>query len=222
MARESKFIKHMWAVLAFPWQVCMQEAWAAYCAGSLPIGACVTDGEGQILSRGRNRIDESAGEAPYVHHSVLAHAELNALLALQVPYQERASAELYTTTEPCPLCMGALYISGVRSLHYAARESHAGSTNLLGKTPYMSRKPIQVFGPPDPLLEVVITALIVEVELASWRSAEQVVLKAWQKTIPQGVVLGESLYQSGVLRHMAKEGWSAEQMVDQLMEMVSL
>lgn len=200
----------------------MEEAWTAYCAGSLPIGACVTDAEGQVIARGRNRIDETEGEAPYVHHNILAHAELNALLALQVPYETRASSILYTTTEPCPLCMGAVYMSGVRTLHYAAREPHAGSTNMLGTTPYLSRKPIQVFGPPDLRLEAVITALIVEVELFSWRSAQNVVIPAWRGVIPQGVELGERLYQSGELRRMLEERWSAEQMVDKIIGMVPI
>jgi len=212
----------MWASLALPWRVCLEEAWTAFCAGSLPIGACVVAADGQVLARGRNRIDETEGEAPYVHHNTLAHAELNALLALRVPYSDRESSILYTTTEPCPLCMGAIYMSGVHTLHYAARESHAGSTNLLGTTPYLSRKPIKVFGPPDPRLEALVTALIVEVELASWRSAQNVVIKAWRGVIPQGVELGEQLFQSGELRRMQADKWSADQVVDKLMGMVSL
>jgi tRNA(adenine34) deaminase len=200
----------------------MEEAWAAYCAGSLPIGACVTDAAGQILSRGRNRREETEGEAPYVHHNILAHAELNALLALQIPYPEREKAILFTTTEPCPLCMGAIYMSGVRTLHYAARESHAGSTNMLGTTPYLSWKPIKVFGPPDARLEAVVTALIVEVELASWRGAQNIVIPAWRGVIPQGVELGEGLYQSGELRGMREDRWRADQVVNTLIGRVSI
>lgn len=58
----------MWDTLSPAWQVCLEEAWAAYCAGSLPIGACISDPDGQILSRGRNRIDDTEGEKPYVYH----------------------------------------------------------------------------------------------------------------------------------------------------------
>ena len=147
---------------------------------------------------------------------------MNALLALQIPYGARESAILYTTTEPCPLCMGAIYMSVVRTLHYAARESHAGSTNLLGTTPYLSWKPIKVFGPSDPLLEVLITAMTVEVELASWRKSNHIVIQAWRKVIPHGVELGEQLYQSGELRRMQRDEWNAEQVIDSLAERVSL
>ena len=41
---------------------------------------------------------------------------------------------VYTTTEPCPLCMGALYMSGVRGLRFTSRDPWAGSANLLGTT----------------------------------------------------------------------------------------
>ena len=99
---------------------------------------------------------------PFVCDNTLAHAELNALLALKADRQTRHAASLYTTTEPCPLCLGAFYMSGVRTLHYAAREPFAGSTNLLGTTPYLSRKPIKVYGPADPDLEALVTALAVE------------------------------------------------------------
>jgi hypothetical protein len=38
-------------------------------------------------------------------------------------------------------------MSGIKILKYAARDRYGGSTNLLGTTPYLSRKRIQVQGP---------------------------------------------------------------------------
>jgi tRNA(Arg) A34 adenosine deaminase TadA len=37
----------------------------------------------------------------------LAHAEINALIALGVHGDKRHELALYTTVEPCPLCLGA-------------------------------------------------------------------------------------------------------------------
>ena len=208
------------AGLSQPWQACLEEAWAAYCAGSLPIGACIVDGEGNILSRGRNRIMEEQAEAPYACGNTLAHAELNALLALQADRPTRHAASLYTTTEPCPLCLGAFYMSSVRRLHFAAREPYAGSANLLGTTPYLSRKPIQVVGPTDPDLEILITALAMEFELADGMFPTSVVLQSWRETIPAGVALGERLYRDGELRRMRREGWAVAQVLDTLFDML--
>jgi tRNA(adenine34) deaminase len=205
-----------------PWQICLEEAWTAYCAGSLPIGACVVDPAGKILARGRNRIVEATGESPYVWRHPLAHAELNALLALHADRPTLHACTLYTTTEPCPLCLGAFYMSGVRTLRFAAREPFAGSINLLGKTPYLSRKPIQVHGPPDPGLEALVTALAVEYDLGLGRSPDNLVLSAWREVIPVGVALGERLHREGELRRMRAEGWTVEQMVDSLSRMVIL
>ena len=170
--------------LSEPWQICLEEAWAAYCAGSLPIGACVVDATGAILSRGRNRIEETQADVPYACGNTLAHAELNALLALKVDRPTRHAAALYTTTEPCPLCLGAFYMSSVRTLHYAARESFAGSTNLLGTTPYLSRKPIRVYGPAEPILEALVTALAVEFELGDGIFPTSAVLQSWRRDHP--------------------------------------
>ena len=57
----------------------MDEAWEAYKAGSVPIGAVIVDAEGHILTRGRSRRFERAGEPGTVFGNPLAHAELNAL-----------------------------------------------------------------------------------------------------------------------------------------------
>jgi tRNA(Arg) A34 adenosine deaminase TadA len=181
----------------------------------------VADAEGNILSRGRNRIEETQAETPHVCNNTLAHAELNALLALRADRQTRHAASLFTTTEPCPLCMGAFYMSSVRTLHYAAREPFAGSTNLLGTTPYLSRKPIKVFGPTDPVLEALITALAVETELTHGLFPDAVVLQSWRQVIPAGVALGERLFKNGELHRMRNDGWTADQMVAALREMLS-
>jgi len=41
-----------WETLAEPWQGCLAEAWTAYCAGSLPIGAVVTEADGSAYGVG--------------------------------------------------------------------------------------------------------------------------------------------------------------------------
>ena len=95
-----------------------------------------------ILSRGRNRRHEPQGAGNFISGSRLAHAEINALILLPEDHPDRHNWILYTTMEPCPLCIGAIYMIGIRQFHYATRDPWAGSVNLLGATPYMSRKKI--------------------------------------------------------------------------------
>jgi tRNA(adenine34) deaminase len=209
-------LSDMWADLALPWQACLEQAWIAYCNGTIPIGAAVTDAEGKIISCGRNRIWDSNVPAGQVGQTELAHAELNALLALGVDQGDRRSWALYTTTEPCPLCLGAFYMSGVRTLHYASRDPWAGSTNLLGTTPYLSRKPIRVFRPEIPRLEAVIVALFVEWELRIYGEKPSVVRDSLQLIVPEGVCLGTELFRNGELDQMASTGVPAVVMFDRL------
>jgi tRNA(adenine34) deaminase len=96
----------LWESLTPPWRACVAEAWTACCAGSLPIGAAITDASGHILSRGRNRTFECAADGSHLHGHRLAHAEMNALLALDHGHVDPRACIVYTTTEPCPPSAG--------------------------------------------------------------------------------------------------------------------
>lgn len=91
----------------------VELAWESYRAGSLPIGAVVADAQGTVLSRGRNRIYERSGEDGSLFGHRLAHAEINALVTLDYERYGPAACILYTTTEPCPLCVEATRMSEV-------------------------------------------------------------------------------------------------------------
>ena len=214
----------MWDTLGLPWQAALEMAWEAYCAGTIPIGAVVADAEGVIYSRGRNRIMEKTAPDRQVCNNELAHAEINALLSLTLSYDEckAKQVELFTTTEPCPLCMGALYMSDVKTVHYAARDPWAGSTNLLGTTPYLSRKNFRVFAPTDPLLEKTITALFVESELH--RRGEGILSSRFydllRETQAGAVEKGLALFHSGELVKKQKEKLPASHVFDWLINQV--
>jgi tRNA(adenine34) deaminase len=213
----------IWQYLSSPWKACLEEAWAACLAGSLPFGAVVAGPEGEILSRGRNRGHERAVGA------ALAHAELNALLALDYRRHDPRRCVLYATTEPCPLCMGALYMSGVRELRYAARDPYAGSVDMLGATPYLTRKRIRCVGPADAEregedggraiwgeLEIIQIALHVERELEESPELSPPIEEAWARTVPAGLELGKAVFHSGLVRRWREEGASVAVAVDGL------
>lgn len=206
----------MWQTLTLPWQACIEEAWAAFCAGSIPIGAAVAGPDGTILSRGRNRINEPDGPHGLLFGQTLAHAEINALVCLPADPKLRTTCTLYTTTEPCPLCMGALYMSSVRTVRYAAREAWAGSTDVLGKTPYYSLKPVRAFGPEDAGLENLVAALGVEFELNRRGEEQNHVVAAWRERMPEAVALGRLLFARHELRRLAADQAPAAEMVERV------
>jgi len=212
----------MWETLSTPWQGALEMAWEAYCAGTIPIGAVVANADGKVLARGRNRILDATAPKGQVCNDTLAHAEINALLALDLDQEGRHDSTLYTTMEPCPLCMGAFYMSSVRTLHFAARDPYAGSTNLLGATPYLSRKPIRVLAPPSRTLEISLIAMLVETEISL--RGERVIhsrfFEEWREMLPEAMEFGIALYRSNELRKKQKENPSPNQVFNWLANQV--
>lgn len=210
----------LWETLTPPWQACMEEAWAGYCAGSLPIGAVITDAAGQILARGRNRIFETSAEGGLLCGHRLAHAEVNALVALDHSTVDPLACVLYTTTEPCPLCTGAIRMIGIGAVHYASRDSAAGSIDLLTATPYMRRRPVQVVGPQDPDLEAIIVGMHTERTWQRYDPRLQWVLDTWAETVPRGAALGNLLFQNGLLDQMRRRAVPTAPVVNALAELL--
>lgn len=130
----------IWHSLTLPWQTAVSLAWDAYCAGSLPIGSVIVDGDGRIIAQGRNTIHETESSSP-LHGSRLAHAEMNALVGLGQSGIAAESCTLYSTMEPCMMCMGAIRMMRIGAVHFAAHDPFAGGACLVETAPY------QVMGP---------------------------------------------------------------------------
>jgi len=109
----------------------LAEADAAGKAGEMPIGSVVVRG-GETVSRGRSRQQETGSQ--------LAHAEFEALRALTGPEWADATpdAVVFTTVEPCPLCLGATVMMDVEHVVYALDDKLAGAREML-EVPYARR-----------------------------------------------------------------------------------
>ena len=186
-----------------------------------PIGAIVVS-DGNILTRGRNRIYEKITRRDHIRGDELAHAEVEALLHLDLSSVDPHSCILFTTTEPCPMCMGTIYMSGVRTLHFASRDPWAGSTNLLGKTWYLSKKPIKVFPPENQLLELIIMAMFIEQIYQNHQgdlpSFAEPVFQRWMDAVPECVPFGKALYEAGTLWEARRDGINTANMLDSVVE----
>jgi hypothetical protein len=109
------------------------------------------------------------------------------------------------------------YMSGLRTLHYAARDPYSGSVNLLGTTPYLSLKPIKVAGP-HPGLETLSVALTLEWTLCKdTRERAQGMVEQYRPVAPAAVALAERLFERGVLRQLREQGASPAEMVNKVM-----
>ena len=202
----------MWEPLSEPWRACVGLAWEAYRAGSLPIGAVVADTEGRVLSSGRNRIHECTGPPGTVFGRKLAHAELNALLSLEGEEDPRACV-LYTTTEPCPLCVGAARMADVGGLRYASREPWAGSADMFETVPYLRRANLGLVRPENSRLEAVLVVQLVERYLRLEPKVLPSFLNLYEEVIPSATRAARNVHSSGLLRTMGADGASAREMV---------
>ena len=127
-----------WSQLPEHWRCAFRQAWAAYIAGTIPVGAVVVDPHGVIAAEARNRIFD-AGDPPrgQLAGSWLAHAELNAIA--QIDAERSRTAEgwaVYTTFEPCPLCAGAITVAfrGRITVGYACRDPLSSGLRVLTAT----------------------------------------------------------------------------------------
>lgn len=91
------------------------SAAASRAAGNHPFAAAVVDADGTVIAEGRNahRVDRTS------------HAEMVALrLASSThPADRLRTTTLYSSAEPCAMCAGAAYWTGVGRVVYALSET---------------------------------------------------------------------------------------------------
>lgn len=85
-----------------------------------PFG-CVIVREGEIIARGQNRVTSA--------NDPTAHAEVVAIRAAceKLGTWELRDCSLYTSCEPCPMCLAAIYWARIPELYYANTRSDAAS-----------------------------------------------------------------------------------------------
>lgn len=112
----------VWRALDGPWQEAFRQAWEALRTGNIPVGACITTADGQLVHSARNRVVDSVGPPGEVWGSSLAHAEINALA--RVGFRAHRDLVLTTTLEPCLQCAAAIRLSAVTKVRFAGVDSY--------------------------------------------------------------------------------------------------
>ncbi len=119
--------------------------------GNHPFGALLVDNNGNILLEAENTV--------VTEHDCTGHAETNLMRQASQSYDEEFLAEcsLYTSTEPCPMCSGAIFWGNVRRVVYGLSEKRlyelvgeeAEDVLLLSCRDVfkMGKKSIEVIGP---------------------------------------------------------------------------
>ena len=81
-------------------------------SGGGPFGAVIVR-NGEIIARGENRVT--------VCNDPTAHAEVSAIreAAARMGTYDLSGCEIYSSCEPCPMCLGAIYWARLDRLYYA-------------------------------------------------------------------------------------------------------
>jgi tRNA(adenine34) deaminase len=204
----------MWNKFDNIWQNCLTEAWNSYCSGSVPIGAVVINEKGKIISKGRNQSYELSGYQNTLFGNPLAHAEINALINVNYSQENIDKYTLFSTLEPCPLCMGGIYMSGIEKVYYGAIEPNAGSSNILGKTTYLRQKKISVSKVDDQNLEKLIFILLVDFYLNLNHKKSNNYINIWTKVKPEYVSLGRLVHKTSLLSDLRESASHVSDMVN--------
>lgn len=94
----------------------MREAISLSCEsvrqGGGPFGAVIVK-DGKIVARGSNSVT--------LLNDPTAHAEMTAIRAAcsAMKVFRLEGCELYTSCEPCPMCLSAIYWAGIRKIYFA-------------------------------------------------------------------------------------------------------
>lgn len=187
------------------WQEAFSEAWVAFCEGTIPIGAIMADVDGNILSRGHNSIYSST-----VLNPKLQHAEMNCLANLDThKYPAVREYILYTTVEPCPMCMGSLTMSNIRHVRYAAHDDFAGSAHMAFADRYISLKKIDIECPNNGMEPVQLALQACFDFRRNNAIVSNVVLDHFKSRCPESVTAAANLFISGRINRFAEENTSA-------------
>ncbi|MBD0318635.1 MAG: nucleoside deaminase [Thermoleophilia bacterium] len=179
------------------WRECLELAWQAYAADTIPVGAVVVDPAGEVIARGRNRVYDRDAPPGELRYSLLAHAEVNALAQLR-PDGRYEDHVLLTTLEPCLLCMGAARLATVGEVRFAGSDPYGGTGQLdvAGVNSMLARVAVRVAGPDLGRLGRLMTALHAEFFLrravgghvvAAYRASEPALLAAAEALLARDV-----------------------------------
>ncbi len=83
-----------------------------------PFGAVIVK-DGKIIARGYNSVTHL--------HDPTAHAEVQAIreASRKLGTEDLSDCTIYSSCEPCPMCLGAIYWSRLKALHFAADKNDA-------------------------------------------------------------------------------------------------
>jgi len=114
---------------------CLELAKESMAEGNVPIGACLTI-DNLLLGEDRNK--QNSNENWYNH----AENNLIRRFATEIKHarKEKKSVEVYTSLEPCLMCLGAMAHNRITRIIYSCPDPVAGATHITPPTEWYAKK----------------------------------------------------------------------------------
>ena len=89
--------------------------------GGGPFGAVIASKDGEIIAEASNSVT--------IDHDPTAHAEVNCIrkATAKLGTFDLAGYDIYTSCEPCPMCLGAIYWAHLDKIYYANDRKNAAA-----------------------------------------------------------------------------------------------
>lgn len=205
----------MWKDLSKEWQEAFKMAWEAYQRGTIPIGCIITTQDGEIVSRGRNRIFDKES-SNLLARSNMAHAEMTALFNIKADeHPDIRTYKLYTTLEPCPMCFGTMVMMNIRNIFYGGRDGFAGALQLNNMMDYIKNKEINIIQGSQEIEEF---QLILQTAYEYTRQHPRLeeILDTWREVNALSIDYGKRLSEAGYFEQAVNEQKSIEEVYDEV------
>ncbi len=144
-------------------ELALYEAELAQYEGEDPIGCVIADMQGHIIAQAHNHINR--------WNDPTAHAEVRAIRMAVPQLREEAARSwtLYSTLEPCPMCLGTIIMAHIGTAVWAANDRRKETHKLLAANAYMKSRKLVTIATPFPELEEKCSALHDEYWIARGR-----------------------------------------------------
>ena len=109
--------------LTDPMEIAIKEAKKAYLLNEVPVGAVITDKDGNVIAKAFNQVEKNQDPT--------AHAEILVIKAatLKIKNKYLKDYNLYVTLEPCSMCASAIQNTRIKRLYFGCNDKKSGAVN---------------------------------------------------------------------------------------------
>lgn len=104
--------------------VCYEEALKAASIKEVPVGACIVDEHGNLVSKAHNLKEANFDPTGHAEMIVIKNA------ATELKRWRLSDCTLYVSLEPCPMCISAMIQARVKRLVFGAYDRKGGAISL--------------------------------------------------------------------------------------------